>query len=121
MSYGPVADLGGMTLTSGVYSDSTSFGLTGTLTLDAQGNPNAVWIFQTGSTLITSANSAIILVGRAQADNVFWQVGSSATQGTDSDFIGNILALTSIMLDTGATVDDSLLAQNGAVTLDNVS
>jgi hypothetical protein len=81
--YDPIFDLGGLTLTTGVYNDSSSFGITGTLTLDAQGDPNAVWIFQAGSTLITTANSMITLTNGAQASNVFWQVGSSATLGTD--------------------------------------
>ena len=111
-------DLVGQTLTSGVYHDATSLFLSGTLTLDAQGNPDAVWIFQAGSTLITASNSTIDLIGGAQACHVFWQVGSSATLGIGTDFAGNILALTSITLDTGATVDGRVLAQNGAVTLD---
>jgi hypothetical protein len=118
-TYSPIFDLGGQTLTSGVYNDPTSFGLTGTLTLDAKGNPNAVWIFQTGSSLITAANSKINLIGGAQACHVFWEIGSSATLGTGTSFIGTILALTSITLTTGATVDGGLLAQNGAVTLDS--
>ena len=117
-SYAPVSDLGGLTLTSGVYYDPTSFGLTGTLTFDAQGNPNAVFIVQAGSTLITASDSSILLVNGAQACNVFWVVGSSATLGTGSDFVGNVLAYMSITADTGATVDGRLLAENGAVTLD---
>jgi hypothetical protein len=120
-SYNGGFDLVGQTLTSGVYNDGSSLFLSGTLTLDAQGNPDAVWIFQAGSTLITASDSTIVLTGGAQACHVFWQVGSSATLGTDTSFVGNILALTSITLDTGATVDGRLLAQNGAVTLDNNS
>ena len=120
VSYGSAnQELGGLNLTPGVYNDSTSFGLTGILTLNAGGDPNAVWIFQAGSTLTTASNSKVDLIGGAQACHVFWQVGSSATLGTYSDFAGNILALTSITADTGATVDGRLLAQNGAVTLDN--
>lgn len=118
-TYAPISDLGGLTLTSGVYYDSSSFGLTGTLTLDAQGNPNAVFIIHSGSTLTTASSSSVVLVNGAQACNVFWVVGSSATLGTDTDFMGTILALTSITADTGATVDGSLLAENGAVTLDD--
>jgi hypothetical protein len=119
LTYGGGFDLVGLTLPSGIYNGSSSLFLSGTLTLDAQGNPDAVWIFQTGSTLITASASVISLIGGAQACHVFWQVGSSATLGTDSSFIGNIMALTSITLTTGATVEGSLLARNGAVTLDN--
>jgi Ice-binding-like/VPDSG-CTERM motif len=119
MTYAPASGLGGLTLTAGVYSDPTSFGLTGTLTLNAQGNPNAIFIIQTGSSLLTASGSSVVLINGAQACNVFWVVGSSATLGTDTDFMGTILALTSITADTGATVDGSLLAENGAVTLDD--
>jgi Ice-binding-like len=119
MTYAPVSDLGGLTLTSGVYKDPTSFGLSGTLTLNGQGNPNTVFIIQAGSTLITASGSSVVLINGAQACHVFWEVGSSATLGTDSDFVGNILASASITADTGATVDGRLLAETGAVTLDN--
>ena len=112
-------DLGGMTLTSGVYCFSSSAQLTGTLTLDAEGVPNAVFIFQIGSTLTTASASRVALINGAQACNVYWQVGSSATLGTDTTFVGNILALTSITLDTRASVHGRVLARNGAVTLDN--
>lgn len=111
-------DLQGQSLTSGVYNSASSLFLTGTLTLDAQGNSDAVWIFQTGSTLVTASNSLVKLVGGAQASNVFWQVGSSATLGTSSIFSGSILSLTSITVTTGASVDGRVLASNGAVTLD---
>src|SRR6202140_1509471 len=114
-------DLGGKTLTPGVYCFSTSAQLTGTLTLDAQGNANAVFIFQIGSTLTTASNSSVVLVNGAQNCNVFWQVGSSATLGTGTAFVGNILALTSITLTTGASASGRTLARNGAVTLDSDS
>ena len=118
-TYGPIFDLGGLTLLPGVYNDPTSFGLTGTLTLDADGDPDAVWIFQAGSTLITGSNSLVDLIDGAQARNIFWQVGSSATLGTGTDFAGSILASESITLATGASIDGGLYALNGAVTLDN--
>ncbi|WP_397382643.1 ice-binding family protein [Prosthecobacter sp.] len=117
--YTPIFDLGGLTLAPGVYNDPTSLGLTGTLTLDAMGDPNAVWIFQTGSTLITGSGSMVSLIGGAQASNVFWQVGSSATLGTNTSFVGSLLASQSITLTSGATVDGRVLAVNAAVTLDN--
>src|SRR5207247_7550164 len=90
----------------------------GDLTLDAQGDANAVFIFQIASTLTTTTGRQVILSGGARAANVFWQVGSSATLGTGSVFKGNILALASITVTTGATVEGRLLARNGAVTLD---
>jgi len=112
------ADLGGQTFVSGVYSGG-ALGLTGTLTLDAQGDPNAVFIFQAASTLITASTSNINLINGADACNVFWQIGSSATLGSNSTFNGTILALTSITAESGASIDGRLLARNGAVTLDN--
>jgi len=112
-------DLGGLTLAPGIYKSTSSLGLTGTLKLDGQGNANAVWIFQIASSLTTISNSSIVLIGNAQASNVYWQVGSSATLGTNSTFNGNILALTSITLTTGATLNGRALARNGAVTLDS--
>jgi hypothetical protein len=112
-------ELGGTTETPGVYdSPAGTFGITGTLTLDAQGDPNAVFIFQAASTLITASASNINLVNGAQSSNVFWLVGSSATLGTYSILRGNILALTSITVTTGVTVDGRTLARNAAVTLD---
>jgi len=118
-TYSPVMDLGGLTLTAGVYNDPSSLAITGTLVLNGQGNSNAVFVFQAGSTLTTASNATIILENGAQASNVFWQVGSSATLGTSTDFSGNILANTSVTLTTGATVLGSVLAENGAVTLDS--
>jgi hypothetical protein len=111
-------DLGGLTLTPGTYCFSSSAQLTGTLILDAQGNPDAVFIFQIGSTLSTASGSSVILINGANACNVFFQVGSAATLGTGSDFRGNILALTSVTLTTGADVNGRVLARNGAVTTD---
>jgi type VI secretion system secreted protein VgrG len=111
-------DLGGQTLVSGIYSTAAgTVGLTGTVTLDAQNDPNAVFIFQAASTLITASSSTVSLINGAQACNVFWQVGSSATLGTGTTFAGNILALTSISLQATVTVSGRLLARNGAVTL----
>ena len=111
-------DLGGQTLSEGVYCFSSSAQLTGTLTLNAQGNPNAVFIFQMGSTLTTASASSVVLINGGSPGNVFWQVGSSATLGTSTSFAGNILALTSITVTTGARVTGRTLARNGAVTLD---
>jgi hypothetical protein len=114
-------NLGSMTLTPGVYCFSTSASLTGTLTLDGQGNAAAVFIFKIGSTLTTASSSTVSFIGNAASCNVFWQVGTSATLGTTSSFAGNILALTSITLTTGAQVLGRTLARNGAVTLDTNS
>src|SRR5660397_4176 len=112
-------ELGGSTLLPGVYdSASGTFQITGTLTLDAQGDPNAVFIFKSASTLITASNSNVSLLNGARFCRVFWQVGSSATLGVNSHFVGHIFALTSITANTGATVQGQLLARNGAVTLD---
>jgi Ice-binding-like len=112
-------DLGGLTLSPGVYCFSSSAQLTGTLTLNAQGNSNAVFIFQIGSTLTTASNSSVNIINGGSACNLFWQVGSSATLGTTTSFIGNILALTSITLNTGAGMSGRALAQTGAVTMDS--
>jgi hypothetical protein len=112
-------ELGGLTLVQGVYTAASSAGLTGTVTLDGQGDPAAVWVFQIGSTLITATGSAVDLINGAQACNVFWQVGSSATLGTNTTFVGTIMALTSISLVTGTTVEGRALARNGSVTLDD--
>lgn len=112
-------ELGGQTLTAGVYNSSSgTFEITGPLTLDAQGNPNAVFVFQAASTLTTASASTVNLVNGATACNIFWQVGSSATLGTDSTFRGTVLALASITITTGVTIEGRALARNGAVTLD---
>jgi len=113
-------DLGGMILTPGVYFFSSSAQLTSTLSLDAMGDPNALFVFQIGSTLTTASNSSILNIEGASGCNVYWQIGSSATLGTETAFIGNMLALTSITLNTDATIlDGRALARNGAVTLDS--
>ena len=112
-------DLGGRTLVPGLYKSTSSLAVTGALTLDAQGDPNAVWVFQIASTLTTISGSQIILTGGAQAANVFWIVGSSATLGTTSVFKGTIMAYASITITTGATLDGRALARTGAVTLDS--
>lgn len=110
-------NLGGLTLTPGVYCFSSSAQLTGTLTLNAQGDPNAVFVFQIGSTLTTASSSSVLMINGGSHCNVFWQVGSSATLGTTTSFIGNILALASITLNTGANMSGRALALTGAVTM----
>jgi Ice-binding-like len=112
-------DLAGQTFSPGVRTASSSLLLSsGSVTLDAQGDPNAVFIFQIGSTLITGSNTSVSLVGGAQACNVFWQVGSSATLGTGTRFAGTVMASASITANTAATIHGRLLASTGAVTLD---
>lgn len=115
--------LGGLTLAPGLYVNASTSGISGTgpngiLTLDAGGNPNAVWIFKMGSTLITDPGTSIVLAGGAQAKNIFWSVGTSATLGTNSSFFGNILADQSITLNTGATLIGRALTRVASVTLD---
>jgi hypothetical protein len=109
----------GQTLAPGVYNASSSLEVGGSLTLDAGGDPDAVFIFQAPSTLITDSSTNVILTDGAQACNVFWQVGSSATLGTGTSFAGTILALTSITVDTGDTIAGRALARNGQVSLDD--
>lgn len=113
------ADLGGQVLGAGVYRSASTLGLTGRLTLDAQGDADAVFIFQAGSSLTTASASSVVLVNGADACNVFWQIGESATLGTFSTFVGTIMAQASITATTGVTVSGRLLARTGAVTLDS--
>ncbi len=112
-------DLAGQTFTAGVRTAGSSLLLSsGSVTLDAQGNPNAVFIFQIGSTLTTGSNTSVSLINGAQACNVFWQVGSSATLGTGTRFVGTVMAAATITANTAATVHGRLLAETGAVNLD---
>lgn len=113
------ADIGGQMLKAGVYKSASTMGLTGDVTLDAEGDPSAVFIFQIGSALTTASSSRVVLANGADACNVFWQVGSSATLGTNSEFRGTVIALTSVTVTTGATIEGRALARNGAVTLDS--
>jgi hypothetical protein len=112
-------NLGGLTLTPGAYGFSSSAELTGQLTLDAQGDPNAQFVFVIGTTLITESASSVILTNGASPCNVYWKVGSSATFGTTTSFEGNVLALESISVNNGVNVLGRLLARNGEVTLIN--
>ncbi len=111
-------DLGGMRLTQGVYCFTSSAQLTGTVELDAQGSADAVFVFQIGSTLTTASGASVRLINGAGICNVYWQVGSSATIGASTSFTGNILALASVSLTTGAVVSGRALARTGAVTMD---
>jgi len=112
-------DLGGRTLTPGLYVSSSSLEITvGDLTLDAGGASNAIWVFQIGSSFTAAPGSRIILANGARGTNVFWQVGSSTTLGTDAEMAGNFLTQVSITAQRGASVDGRLLTQNGAVTLE---
>lgn len=111
------ADIGGLVIAPGVWRAPVSLAITGNVTLDGQNNPNSVFIFQMASTLTTSVNSTVTLIRRANACNVFWQVGSSATLNTASAFNGTIMALASVSLGTGATINGRALARNGAVTM----
>ena len=107
-------NLGGKNLVPGVYCQTTAPSLTGTLTLNGSG----IYIFQIGSTLVTASGARVVLIGGAQPCQIFWQVGSSATIATSATFIGNIMALTTITMQTGATLNGRALARNGAVNLD---
>jgi hypothetical protein len=112
------ADLGGRTLAPGLYKSTGTLALTGTVTLDAQGDVNGVWIFQVASSLDTATGSQVVLSGGAKASNIFWQVGSSATLGTTTVFKGTIMANQSITLANGATLDGRALARIASVTMD---
>lgn len=114
--------LGSTTLGPGVYNSTAgTFTITGTFILDAGGNPNAIFIFQAASTLITDINSRVVLINGAQACNCFWQVGSSATLGSNSLLVGTVMALSSITMSSAARINGRLLAYNGAVSLDTNS
>lgn len=118
---GPVialpGDIGGLTLTPGLYNTASTLGITGVVTLNGQGNTNSVFIFQIGSALTTAVTSQVVLINGAQAANIFWQVGSSATLGVNSIFNGTILAQASVTVNTGAALNGRALARTGAVTL----
>jgi hypothetical protein len=117
VTFGPVYDLGGgQTFTPGVYNDPSSLAITGSVILDGLGDPDAVFIFQAGSTLVTAVSSAVLLINGTQACNVFWQVGSSATLGATSAFQGTILAYESASLNNAANVQGRVLAGAGAIT-----
>ena len=111
-------NIGGLTLTPGLYKSTSSLAISsGDLTLDAQGDPNAVFVFQMASTLTTTSGRAVILAGGAKSTNIFWQVGTSATLGTSSAFKGTLLANQSVTLTTGASLNGRALTRIGAVTL----
>lgn len=113
-------NLGGMTLGPGLYKSTSSLAISsGDLTLDGQGDCNAVFIFQMASTLTVTSDRKVFLIGDAQADNIFWQVGTSATFGTTSIFHGNVMAADSITLEAQASLNGRALAQSAAVTMDN--
>jgi ice-binding like protein len=110
-------NVGNRVLQPGVYTDSSAMSLNGVLTLDGGGNPAAVFIFQAGSSLTVAGSSSVVFIGAAQPCNVFWQVTSTATIGTNAAFAGTVMALTDINVNTGATIQGRLLARNGQVTL----
>jgi hypothetical protein len=111
-------NIGGLTLTPGLYKSTSSLAISsGDLTFDAKGNANAIFVIQIATTLTTTSGRKVILSGGALASNIYWQVGSSATFGTTSVFKGNVLAMQSITMNTGATIDGRLLARTGSVTM----
>ena len=110
-------EIGGTVMTPGLYKPTSSLGISGNVTLDGKGNPNAVFIFQIPSTLTTTANSSVTLINGTRACNVFWAVGSSATLQTASMFSGVLFAFASVSLGTGTQVQGRLLARSGAITL----
>jgi type VI secretion system secreted protein VgrG len=111
-------ELGGTTKLPGVYANGT-FGITNTLTLDAKGDASAVFIFQTETTLVTAVDSQVLFINGANPCNVFWKIGSSATFGTRTSFVGTVMASESITANNGATFLGRLLARTSAVTLDH--
>lgn len=112
------ADIGGTTITPGIYTVSSSLGITGTVTLNGGGNPNAVFVFLIPSTFIPATSAVVSLTNGAQAGNVYWIVGSSATLSTGSNTKGNIIAQTSVTLNTNAQLTGRAFALTGAVTMD---
>ena len=116
----PAGELDTQTIGPGTYHSST-LGVTGTVTLDAGGDPNALFVFQSAGTLTTAAASQVVLAGGAQACNVFWRLGSSATMGSGSTFVGTVIADDSITAASGIDVIGRLIARNGSVTLDSDS
>ena len=111
-------DMSGITFTPGLYKTSSAVTLnSGAVTLDAQGDPNAVFVFQVGSSLVAASGTQVILTNGAQSSNIFWQVGSSATLNSSTAWVGNIIALTTVTLGTDATLHGRAMASNGAVTL----
>jgi hypothetical protein len=111
--------MSGLTLTPGLYKTTSVAQLSTNMTLDAQGDTDAVFIFQIGSTLTTASGTRVVLVNGAQAKNIYWLVGTSATLGTNSVFVGTIMANASITLGTGARLNGRALASTAAVTLDD--
>lgn len=114
-------DLGGMTLTPGVYCSTSSMGLTGAVTLNGQNDPAARFVFKVGSALTTASGASVNLINGAQSCNIFWQVGSSATLGTGTSFLGTVIAFTSVTINTGTSVSGRTIARNGAVTAGSAS
>ncbi|MEX2146141.1 MAG: ice-binding family protein [Candidatus Rokuibacteriota bacterium] len=111
-------DVGATPLAPGVYCFNSDAQLTGTLTLDSQGDPGAVWVFQVGETLTTAAGAEVVMADNGAAGNVFWQVTTSATIGTNTILKGNVISMISVTLNTGAVVDGRVFARTGAVTMD---
>jgi len=112
-------ELGGETKVGGIYKHPSAMALTGELTLDGANDPDSIWVFQAGSTLVTASGASVTLINQANPCNVFWQVSSSATIGTTTDFVGTIMAEATITMQTGATIVGRTLARSGAVNLDN--
>jgi hypothetical protein len=112
-------NIGGLTLTPGLYKSTSSLAVSsGDVTFDAQGDADAIFIIQIATTLTTTSGRKVILSGGAQAANIFWQVGSSATFGTTSVFKGTVMAFQSITFNTGAALDGRAFASNGSITME---